>query len=97
MITALFLISAIFYVTDPVQTSMVMDSKNDTGIKSVGIEFQKETLVLLVTLTRPMTCNQVYETLGIEKIKIGNKDYSPICSDSAFNKKKILYVATIDV
>ena len=47
---------------------------------TMSIEFNNNTISLNVPLNKPMTCEQVFEQLGIDEIPYKGKVYSPTCT-----------------
>lgn len=50
-----------------------------SGIGSVKVEFEENNILLNVNLTRPMSCADVIEILGVEDLPLRGKIYIPTC------------------
>ena len=47
---------------------------------TMSIEFSDNTIMLNVPLTKPMSCKEVFDELGIDEIPYKGKVYSPACT-----------------
>lgn len=102
------LISAIFSVLtmnwlvneDPLvsflRPSTIYEYKNPS-IENVDIEFRNNTIHLHVVLKHPLTCEEVYEKLGIQPIPIKHKKYVPSCEIIDIRRMDIVYHETIEI
>lgn len=63
----------------------------DTAIVSMEVEFNDREMYLNIYLNRPLTCEQVIQTVGIQSFMVKNTDYVPSCEIVNTNLIKITY------
>ena len=56
------------------------DLYKPTGINDLDIRITDKTILLDVILDKPMSCEEVFDALGIEDIPLKGKTYSPACT-----------------
>jgi hypothetical protein len=67
------------------------DASRDSGIEKVDVEFGRKQIYLNVHLTKPLSCLQVIDLLGIESLPIKDKVFVPTCSKPTGNLMKIVF------
>lgn len=65
--------------SDALIFSKPLKIKQINGIQDVKIQIIKSSVVLKVTLDKPLACNQILIRLGIDVFTVNNKSYIPFC------------------
>lgn len=76
-ITALFFAGAYVWLYDE---STPIDFQK-SAIDRVKVEFRGKSIHLNVFLNTPQTCKQVITELGVEKLPVKKKIYTPFCTE----------------
>ena len=69
----------------------VSQEEKKSGIKNLDIEFKNKNVVLNIFLEKPMTCDEVFDVLGVEDLPLRGKVYSPVCTSIKPEKIVITY------
>lgn len=65
--------------------------EKDVGIESLNVELRDQNVILNIFLSKPLSCNEVFETLGVEDLPLRGKIYSPVCTSVRPEKIIITY------
>jgi hypothetical protein len=60
--------------------SPVVNEYKQAGISKLDIEYKNNVILLNVTLSKPMSCNKIFEALDIGDLPLKGKVYSPVCT-----------------
>lgn len=81
------------WLDSPSETLLYEDI--DQGIDKVDVEFGKNKILLNVHISKPLSCKEVIDKLGIETLPVKNKVYIPTCSTVSGTLIRIVYTEAI--
>lgn len=96
----LVLIATAVYWVDNVEESLLISSADtslSSGIEKIDIEFSKRKIYLNVHISKPLTCKEVIDTLGIQTLPIKEKVFVPTCSAVSKELIRVVYTEAISV
>jgi hypothetical protein len=94
-------IIVVWLVSDEPTRTFLFATKTDdlsyVGIKDYKIDFKDKAILLNITLSKPLSCGEVIEILGVEDLVIRERTYSPRCKLVSPTLIIITYGETITV
>ena len=92
-LSAVITVGLVSWLDSPSETLLYEDI--DKGIEKVDVEFGKNAIYLNVHISKPLSCREIINKLGIETLPIKNKVYTPTCSTVSGTLIRIIYTEAI--